>query len=362
MSKDIAIINDLHFGVRNDSQVLLEYQEQFLECVFFPELEKRKTRFLLILGDLMDRRKYINFQTLKRVREIFLERLKALGIQTYVIAGNHDVYYKNTNETNCLCELIGDRYENVHVFDTRAKMVELLGKRFLLQPWISNDEKAQEEARKTLRETDADVICGHFDIVGFEHRPGSYCDEGLDVSEFIKFPLVLSGHYHSKQSKGNIEYLGSPWEMTWGDYCDSKGFHFLNADTLELERVTNPFKLFHKIPYDDSHGDKKKLLSQDFEKYKNCYVKVNVIDKNKPLWYDLFIDKLLKANPADMQVSDLFEMDFEDIDEEPVTKNTLEVMEESVYGISDISDERRKAVSYLMKELYAEAIDKKGKE
>ena len=68
----IALITDTHFGVRNDSQIFQKYFDMFLENVFFPELDKRNIKTLIHLGDLVDRRKYINYVTLNSVRRNFI--------------------------------------------------------------------------------------------------------------------------------------------------------------------------------------------------------------------------------------------------------------------------------------------------
>ena len=68
----ICILGDTHFGMRNDSLVFLDYCEKFYDEVFFPYLEKNNIKKILQLGDFWDRRKYINFNTLKRTIEMFL--------------------------------------------------------------------------------------------------------------------------------------------------------------------------------------------------------------------------------------------------------------------------------------------------
>jgi hypothetical protein len=71
----IAIINDTHFGARNDSPIFLEHFMEFWEQTFFPTLEERGIKRIIHLGDFMDRRKYVNFHTLHQVRTRFLEPL-----------------------------------------------------------------------------------------------------------------------------------------------------------------------------------------------------------------------------------------------------------------------------------------------
>ena len=98
----IALLNDTHFGVRNDSPAFLEYQVKFYEEQFFPYLEENNITTLIHLGDVTDRRKFINFKTASVFREKFFKRLWDMKIDTHIIIGNHDTYYKNTNEVNAM--------------------------------------------------------------------------------------------------------------------------------------------------------------------------------------------------------------------------------------------------------------------
>ena len=98
----IALITDQHFGARNDSIQFLDFYQKFYEETFFPTLEKENIDTVLILGDTFDRRKYVNFYTYKRAREMFFDKLHSRGILVHMLAGNHDTYFKNTNEVNSI--------------------------------------------------------------------------------------------------------------------------------------------------------------------------------------------------------------------------------------------------------------------
>ena len=59
----IALLNDSHFGVRNDSQAFQNYQLDFFDNQFFPYMQDNNIKNLIHLGDVVDRRKYINFKS-----------------------------------------------------------------------------------------------------------------------------------------------------------------------------------------------------------------------------------------------------------------------------------------------------------
>ena len=111
----VAILNDTHCGVRNSSDIFIKYQERFYTEVFFPYLKKHDIKQILHLGDYYDHRKYVNFKALNSNRKVFLDRLREDGIHMDIIPGNHDVFYKNTNELCSLKELLGHYTSNVNI-------------------------------------------------------------------------------------------------------------------------------------------------------------------------------------------------------------------------------------------------------
>ncbi len=151
----IALISDLHYGARNDNAVLLDYYKRFLDTVFFPYLKKHKISTVFIPGDLLQKRKSVNILTAKRMREDFLEPFK--GCSVYVIAGNHDTYFKSTNKVNSLAELLRP-YENIAVY-TEPTELRLDGNKFLMLPWINAEN--EEDSLQAIHDTEADICIAH---------------------------------------------------------------------------------------------------------------------------------------------------------------------------------------------------------
>ena len=83
----IALLNDTHFGVRNDSEAFRKYQLRFYNEIFFPYLKEHNIKTLVHLGDVVDRRKFINFQTAHNFQKKFWKRLWDLKIDTHIILG-----------------------------------------------------------------------------------------------------------------------------------------------------------------------------------------------------------------------------------------------------------------------------------
>jgi DNA repair exonuclease SbcCD nuclease subunit len=137
----VALITDTHFGARSDSIPFDNFFAKFYTEVFFPHLEQAGIKTIIHLGDVFDRRKFINYNTLKKCREYFFDKARDLGIDVHMIAGNHDTFFKNTNEVNSL-DLLLREYGNVITYSD-AEEIKLDGKNLLLVPWICSGNYAE---------------------------------------------------------------------------------------------------------------------------------------------------------------------------------------------------------------------------
>ena len=126
---------------------------------------------------------------------------------------------------------------------------------------------------------------------------GYVAEEGVPKKIFKGYEIVASGHYHHKSSQGNIHYLGAPYEITWSDYDDPRGFHIFDTETREMEFIRNRFRYFEKIYYDDENTD---YRSVDTKYYKNKIVKLIVENKKNTIDYEAFIDRLYVSDLTDL--------------------------------------------------------------
>jgi DNA repair exonuclease SbcCD nuclease subunit len=350
----IAIITDQHFGARNDSMHFLDYYQKFYEETFFPTLEEKGINTVLILGDTFDRRKYVNFYTYKRTREMFFDKLANKDIKVFMLAGNHDTYFKNTNEVNSV-RLLLQEYTNITVIDD-PQTIYVGGSAICMMPWICSDN--YQESMDQLKQTQAEICMGHFEIAGFAMHRGMPSQEGLDRGLFKKFDIVFSGHYHHRSNQDNIRYLGNPYELTWQDYNDPRGFHLFNIDTLDLEFIENPNIMFHRITYDDKENSITEINNKDLSKYTNTYVKVVVINKTNPYLFDKFMDNLYKVNPVDITIAEDFTDLTEGVEDDMVdqAEDTLTILNKYVDSIQENNLDNGKLKS-ILQELYVEALN-----
>ena len=350
----IALLTDTHWGARNDSLTFLEYFHRFYDNTFFPYLKEHDITTVIHLGDIVDRRKFINFNILRALRYRFIDKLEEAGIDFNVIIGNHDVMYRNTNEVNAMHEIFGrDGY--VKYYD-KPTTIEKGGMDILLMPWINKENHA--DAMTAIAETPAQVCFGHLEVNGHLMMPGVHCDHGIPQAAFQKFEMVCSGHFHHRNTIGNVTYLGCPYEMNWSDYNHKKGFHIFDTDTRELTFIENPYKIYHKVWYDDS--EKTEVPAIDTSDLKGSYVKVIVQEKTNPYWFDLYMDSIYKCDPEHVAIVDDHK-NLDKVSEEEIVdeaEDTLTILNKYVDSIpaEEVDGAAKAQLSVLLHTLYNDAI------
>ena len=342
----IALITDQHLDGRKGNLAFWNYFQKFYDEVFFPTLEKEGVRTIIDLGDTFDNRKSMDFNTFHRVRENYFERLK--DYEVHMLLGNHCTYYKNTNRINSP-ELLLEKYKNIRIY-SEPKEILLGGKVFLMLPWINKEN--QEDVFRRLETSEADNCCGHLELTGFEVTPGMKMDHGMDPNLFHRFNRVWSGHFHHKSKKGNIQYLGNPYQMFWNDYKDVRGFHIYDTDSDKLKYIKNPFEIFDKIFYDDTSVDYNK---QDVSSYKDKFVKIVIEEKRDYQMFETLVDRLYNVGVHDVKIVETLVNEDDDADIDVSTKDTLTLLNEYIDEVEMSVD--KSDLKGLMRSLYIESCN-----
>ena len=288
----VAIITDQHFGARKNSKLFHDFFGKFYEEVFFPYLDANGITVCIDMGDTFDNRTGINYSALRWAKDNYFQLLRDRGIDLKCVVGNHTAYYKNTNRVNA-CELLLREYDNVRVISEYEEL-NIGGLDIAFVPWVNAENK--EDTYKKIKKSKCRVVMGHLELNGFLANQHHVMEHGQDKGIYERFERVYSGHYHHRNSQGNIHYLGNPYEIYWNDCGDVRGFHIFDTETLEHTPVNNPFNIFEKIVFDNTDHQ-----TFDARPYENKIVKVIVQDKGKGTKLDKFIDKLYKAGVAELK-------------------------------------------------------------
>ena len=340
----VAIITDTHYGARKGSKYLHDYFELFYKNVFFPALEEHGIDTVIHMGDAFDSRKSIDYQSFEWAKRVVFEPLKKYKV--HMIIGNHDCYYKNTNDTNSP-QLLLQSYSNIKTYQevTEVKIDNL---NVLFIPWINAENF--ENTVNAIKVSNSNCAMGHLELNGFRAHRGHTMEEGMDSALFEKFDRTFSGHYHTRSDNGRIFYLGNPYEMFWNDVNDTRGFTIFDTETLEHIYINNPYKLFSNIYYEDTP-----YQTFDFSEYESKIVKVIVRKKTKVKSFEKFIDKLYSVGVQDLKIVENFDIqeseDFEITEEESTMSILNRYIEESEFELD------KNIIKGIFQNLYKQACE-----
>lgn len=230
----IALISDLHIGIKKQCPVFMESQLRFFREQFVPELTERGIKNVWVLGDVFDTRQQINTLVINKAIELFRDTLRDFDID--VIVGNHDMYLTTDTGINSL-KILG-LLPNVTVYE-RQESLTIDGKKVLVQPWIV------DYGQPDLIKGKYDYAFMHADIIGFDQGGGRLSESGLVAKELLKHvDAVYSGHYHNgvrrQFEKGkSITYLGAPYQLTRIDRNGTRGYRILDVASGESTLIEN---------------------------------------------------------------------------------------------------------------------------
>ena len=342
----IGLITDTHYNFRKANKAFHEYFERFYNDIFFPTLKKNKIKTVVHLGDAFDNRKGVDYWALQWAKRNVYDKFEQLGITVYSIVGNHDAYYKNTNEVNAIDVLLNEYSNIVKISSPTEIFIDDTECVFL--PWICTDN--EKETFSLLEETSAKIVFGHLELSGFSVYPGHVQENGLNKNVFKKFDRVFSGHYHTSSNDGKIFYLGNPYQMFWCDVNDKRGFHIFDTDDYSLEKIENPYTMFEKVYYDDD-GE-----NIDFSSLSNKMIKLFVQKKENHLKFDKFVSQIVNANPLEFKIVENFDVYDDDVNsDEFCVEDTLSILdkyvEESEFNLN------KTVIKNLLRDVYKEALE-----
>ncbi|MBT5356132.1 MAG: recombinase [Candidatus Marinimicrobia bacterium] len=340
----IALITDTHYGARGDSALFADHMEKFYSDIFFPYLVENNIKEIIHLGDVFDRRKYVNFYTLKRAEEMFFKRLEEFDIKANINVGNHDSYFKTTIEVNSPDRLLGNRFNIINEPTTIHDSIDII-------PWICDDN--EDEILDFIKGSNSKYCFGHFDLAGFFMHSGIKSQYSSRSSHFLnRYEKAFSGHFHTRSNDGHIHYIGSPYETTWADFNDPKGFAIFDTETGEHEYIDNPINIFEKVVYNNG--------IEDINSYSNKIIKLFVKKRDSFPDFDKAVHKLDKV-AVDVNIieeiddslllSDGEIEDFEAVDTLTYLRGWVEGLEKELHSSKD-----KKEIKSLLSEIYNEAL------
>lgn len=271
----IALLSDVHLGVRKNSDSFKTIAKNFFENTVSNIIEKNNISQLWILGDLFHDRIKIEGSIKRLSFDIFDYLLNNhTDLNIYVLTGNHDIYYKNSLNTNWLT-MFKEYNSRLHIINNQ-QYLEIDGCKTIVYPWIcpgSNEEEHLLSVYDHYIETGEkqyDLCLGHFAIEGFQVIKNVSCNDGLKQKYFEPYNEVFSGHFHIRQKLNHINYCGCPFQMDWNDYGDIKGIYVFDTKSKKYKFIENKDSPSHMKIYSSLLLKNEK----EFKKIKNNIIKL----------------------------------------------------------------------------------------
>ncbi|AUS02033.1 metallo-dependent phosphatase-like protein [Vibrio phage 3.058.O._10N.286.46.B8] len=349
MSDNILWLGDTHGGVRDGNELVMAFQLQYLVDVVIKYCLENQINTIIQLGDIWEVRRATNNNVSDRWKKEFFDVLEHHGIQLITIVGNHDAYYKNRIKPNFTNTLLS-KYSNITIIQDPTEML-LNGTKYAFVPWICKDN--YNECINMIENTDAEIMVGHYEIKGARMESG-VCEDGMPMEKFARFKKVVSGHFHTQGVYGNIQYAGTPYETTWADYGEAKGFWTSNTavDEMVFHRNENPLHI--KVSYvEENNMDE--VFEQDL---KNKYIKVTVESRENFKKYEKWLMRLETMGMFDLKIIEpMMSLDSDESDMEVDVDNLDVVKTEDmiVNYVGDVYPDRADRLSKMMLGLHAEA-------
>lgn len=206
--KKAAVFTDLHFGAKSNSLQHNQDCENFISW-FIETAKKENCETCFFLGDYNHHRASINIHTLQfGLRS--LERLSKAFDRVYFIPGNHDLYYRDKRDIHSV--EWAKHLPNVEIinhFFTEGDVA--------IAPWLVQDDY------KKLQKMEAKYLFGHLELPRFYMNAMVEMPDHGEINEnHVKnYERVFSGHFHKRQSRGNIWYIGNAFPHNYADAGDN---------------------------------------------------------------------------------------------------------------------------------------------
>jgi DNA repair exonuclease SbcCD nuclease subunit len=299
MSK-VILLGDTHLGARNGSNHFSRYFNRFFSDVLYPYMRENDITQIIQLGDLFDNRTQLSIKAFNACKTVWFDSLRENGFHMTTLLGNHDIFFKSTLSVNSPNLLLENEYRDCMTVVSAPTVLHLYGTSFALIPWVCDDNK-QEIFDFLSQDRPAEICCGHFEIDGFEMMRGVPGHGGLTRQLFDRFEATFSGHYHTRSHDPyhRITYTGTPYELTFADANDPRGFTVFDTETRQIEFVRNPLTMFERLIYSDG-------WSGNVASLKDKLVKVVVDQKSDLYMFDRFIDSVKLAGVHDLQIIENF--------------------------------------------------------
>ena len=263
MKNPLAIVGDIHLGIKSDSSDFHEVHTEFFKWTRELFLDNG-VNTVIQLGDWWHNRNEINVKTLN----VGLECQKLWSPFTQIsIIGNHDTYYKTTNDVTSMNIFASN--QNLVVISKPVEIKLFGDKEALFVPWIVNITSFIDFLKH--KNKTYDYMFGHFEVDGGLVSRNAVIHSKLKATDLTQFAKkIFSGHFHIRRMDGEIMYVGAAMPLTWGDVNETSCVHLLHEDGSVQEFKNEISPMFIEIVLSEL------VKTKQFPTIKNNHVRLVV--------------------------------------------------------------------------------------
>lgn len=204
-----VVFTDIHFGLKSNSHL---HNEDCLKFVKWATALAREQgcETAMFLGDWHNHRASINIVTLNYSLRA-LEHLNDNFEQVYFIPGNHDLYYRDKRDIQSV--EWARHLPNIHICNDWFTSGDVT-----IAPWLCGDD------HRRIPKLKGKYMFGHFELPGYlMNAMVEMPDHGsVHREDFQGFEHVYTGHFHKRQTKKNITYIGNCFPHNYADAGDDQ--------------------------------------------------------------------------------------------------------------------------------------------
>jgi len=207
--KKAAVFTDIHLGLKGNSKVHNDDCEEFVDW-YIEQAKANGCETGIFCGDWHHNRNSLNLTTMyATIRS--MEKLGLAFEQFFFFDGNHDLYYKDKRDVNSTA--FAKHIPGITFIDEITTKDDVT-----LVPWLVGEEW------KKIKNIKSKYMFGHFELPSFYmNAMVQMPDTGeLQASHFEHQEYVFSGHFHKRQKKGKVHYLGNAFPHNYADAWDDK--------------------------------------------------------------------------------------------------------------------------------------------
>lgn len=307
--KKVACFTDIHFGLKSNSATHNRDCEEFVDW-FIAEAKKAGAETCIFLGDWHHNRNSINLITLDTSIRC-LEKLGAAFEQFYWFPGNHDLFYKDKRDIHS--SAFGRHIPGVTV----VEHVMTAGN-VTLVPWLVGDEW------KDISKTKSKYMFGHFELpLFYMNAMVQMPDHGeLQAEHFKHQDYVFSGHFHKRQSRDKIHYIGNAFPHNFADtWDDARGMMLLEWGGVPEYRDWDNCPKYRSIKLSDLIDRQDEVMKSKMHIKVNLdidisYEEANFIKEEFHKKYDIREISLIQEKASvEMEIGDNPDAEFESVDQ-----------------------------------------------